>query len=150
MRVQEDFSIAFTVARPAADVFAAVNDVRSWWSGDIDGDTADVGDEFRYRYQELHDSTQRITESIPGRRIVWHVVDARLTFVASQREWKGSDIVFDLTEHDGATEVRFTHVGLTPDWECYDACSDGWSRFVGGNLRQFILTGAVQPNPFEA
>ncbi|NUT36155.1 MAG: SRPBCC domain-containing protein [Hamadaea sp.] len=148
--MSDNFTATFTVDRPAAEVFAAVNDVRSWWTGDIEGDTATTGDEFRYRYQNLHDTTQRITESIPGERVVWHVVDGRLSFLKSPGEWKGTDIVFDLAPKDGGTEVRFTHVGLRRDCECYDACSDGWSRFIGGNLRQFILTGEPQPNPFEA
>ncbi|HZM80283.1 MAG TPA: SRPBCC domain-containing protein [Candidatus Limnocylindrales bacterium] len=143
------YTTAFVVDRTPVEVFAAIGDVRAWWSGEIDGETDRLGGEFRYRYRDLHDSSQKITEWAPGRRIVWHVTDAHLSFVDKAGEWKGTDIIFDLVANGGGTEVRFTHVGLAPQWECYDACSNAWSRFINGNLRGYITTGKVQPNPFE-
>ena len=46
-------------------------------------------------------------------------------------------------------EVRFTHVGLVPQYECYDVCSNAWSGYLGGSLRNLINTGKGQPNPKE-
>jgi hypothetical protein len=147
---EQNYTTTFSVGRTAEEVFAAINNVRAWWSGDIEGDTDRLGAEFRYRYQDLHDSTQKITESTPAKRVVWHVVDGYLAFVDNKGEWKDTDIVFDIAEKDGRTEVRFTHVGLKPQCDCFDACSDGWNRFINGSLRRYITTGEVQPNPFEA
>jgi hypothetical protein len=146
----ESYTTAFTVDKSPGEVFAAINDVRSWWSGELDGETDRVGAEFTYRYGDLHDSKQRITELVPGRKVVWHVVDGYLRFVAKTDEWKGTEIVFDISEEAGTTEVRVTHVGLAPTCECYGACSSGWDAFLDGNLRRFIETGEVQPNPYEA
>jgi hypothetical protein len=42
--------------------------------------------------------------------------------------------------------VRFTHKGLVPAYECYSACSDGWSTYIKGSLRTLVLTGQGQPN----
>ena len=148
--MSDNYTTAFTVDRNPEEVFAAIGNVRAWWSGEIDGETDRLGGEFRYRYRDFHDSTQKITEWVPGSRIVWHVTDAHLSFVDNTGEWKGTDIVFDLTGVDDGTEVRFTHIGLVPQGECYDACSDGWSRFINGNLRGYITTGEVQPSPFES
>jgi hypothetical protein len=53
----ENLAIAFTVNNPPEEVFAAINDVRGWWSGEIDGSTNELGAEFTYRYEDVHRST---------------------------------------------------------------------------------------------
>ena len=77
----KDFTVAFSVDQTPEQVFAAINNVRGWWSGQIDGDTDKVGAEFTYRVQDVHHSKQRITELIPGKKVVWHVQDAHLSFI---------------------------------------------------------------------
>lgn len=135
-----DFSTGFTVDQTPAEVFAAINDVRGWWTGDVDGRSSAVDDEFTYRHEDVHRSTQRVTELVPERRVVWLVTDAQLSFSADPQEWKGTQIVFDISPGTGGTDVRFTHVGLTPDRDCYEACSSGWGYFVDGSLRRRITT----------
>ena len=100
-----DYTVAFVVPQSADDVFAAINNVRGWWSGDIEGSTDELGAEFTYRYEKVHRSTQRITEFVPGRRVVWHVVDGYLEFVADKEEWTGTDITFDITPSVGRHRV---------------------------------------------
>jgi hypothetical protein len=136
----QSYTTTIVVDRTPDDVFAAINNVRGWWTGEIDGSTDELGAEFTYRYENLHRSTQRITELVPGKRVVWHVVDADINFVEDKGEWNGTDIVFDISERDGKTEVRFTHVGLVGQFECYDSCSDAWGFYVNGSLRNFILS----------
>ena len=144
-----NFSVTFLADRTPDEVFAAISDVRRWWSGDIDGDTDRVGAEFTYRHGDAHQSRQRITDLVAGRRVVWHVVDSNLSFLNHRNEWTGTDIVFDLSKKKGKTEVRFTHVGLSPQFECYDSCSSAWGMLINGNLRNLIATGEAQPDPFE-
>jgi Activator of Hsp90 ATPase homolog 1-like protein len=132
------YTTGFTVDRTPDEVYAAINDVRSWWTGDIEGSTEAIGDEFTYRYQDVHRSTQRITESTPGTRVVWHVVEGHLTFVAETTEWTGTDIIFDISDKDGVTEVRFTHRGLVPALECFEGCSTAWGFYINSSLRDFL------------
>jgi hypothetical protein len=137
------YTIAFTVDQTPEQVFAAINDVRAWWTGTLEGNTDKLGDEFTYRYEDAHRSTQRITEFVPGKRVVWHVVDAHLSFVEDKAEWTGTDIVFDIARNGDKTEVRFTHVGLVPDVECFTDCSNAWGYYVNGSLRNFIAAGTA-------
>lgn len=126
----QGFTNSFTVDQSPEEVFKAINNVRGWWSGEVDGDTDKIGAEFTYRYKTFHKSTQRVTELVPGKRVVWHVLDAELTFFKDKKEWIGTDIIFEITRKEGKTELRFTHVGLVPTFECYGDCSGAWVRWL--------------------
>jgi hypothetical protein len=144
----KNYTATFTVDKTPQEVFDAINNVRGWWSGDIEGKTDKLGAEFTYRYEDMHRSTQKITEFVPGQRVVWHIVESQLTFAKDQAEWTGTDVVFDITEKDHKTKLTFTHVGLVPQFDCYESCSDAWGTLVTVNLRNLITTGEAQPNPF--
>jgi hypothetical protein len=145
---KQGFSTSFSVDQTPDRVFAAINNVRGWWSGEITGDTNKLGAEFTYRYKDMHKSKQKITEFVPGKKVVWHVTDAELTFAKDKKEWIGTDIVFEIAKKDGKTELRFKHVGLVPAFECYGGCSGAWGALVDGNLRKLIETGKNQPDAF--
>jgi uncharacterized protein YndB with AHSA1/START domain len=146
----KNYTTAFTVDKSPAEVFAAVTNVRGWWSGEIDGRTDEVGTEFTYRYQDLHRSTQKITELVPGKKVAWHVLDADINFVKDKKEWNGTDIVFQIAKKGDKTELRFTHFGLAPSIECYGKCSGAWSYYINESLRSLITTGKGNPNGNEA
>jgi uncharacterized protein YndB with AHSA1/START domain len=145
---KQDFTTSFTVDKPPEEVFDAINNVRGWWSGEVEGNTAKLSAEFTYRVPGMHLSKQKITELVPGKKVVWHVLDARLDFVKDKTEWKGTDIVFEIGKKGGKTEVQFTHIGLAPACECYDGCSSGWGMLISGNLRKLITTSKPQPSPW--
>jgi hypothetical protein len=142
-----DYSTSFTVDRSPEEVFAAINNVRGWWSGDIQGSTDKLGDEFTYRYRDFHYSRQKITELIPDKKVVWRVLDAHLSFVANPGEWTGTQIEFEVTPRDKRTEVRFAHVGLVPESECFETCSSGWGFFANQSLKRLIDTGEGPATP---
>lgn len=102
--------------------------------------------EFTYRYQDVHYSKQRITEFVPGKKVVWRVLDAYLDFTEDPNEWTGTEVTFEVSRQGEQTEVRFTHVGLVPAFECYDKCSSAWSFYINNSLRRLIATGQGEPN----
>jgi hypothetical protein len=143
----QDFTTAFLVDQSPEEAVAAINDVRGWWSGDIEGTTDELDAEFTYRYRDIHYSRQRITELVPGRRVTWEVLDASLNFTDDPHEWTGTEITFDVSPQGHRTEVRFTHRGLVPAVDCYDQCSSAWGFFIDGSLRRLITTGRGGPDP---
>ena len=146
----KDYTTSFLVDGTPEQVFAAINNVRGWWSGEIDGRTDKLGAEFTYRYQDVHRSTQRITELVPGKKVVWHVLDAKINFVKDKAEWSGTDIIFEITKKGDKTELSFTHVGLVPAIECYGKCAGAWGFYINDSLRSLITTGKGDPNPTES
>jgi uncharacterized protein YndB with AHSA1/START domain len=145
----QDLTITISVDQSPEEVFDAINNVRGWWSGEIDGSTDKPGAEFTYRYKDVHRSTQKITELVPGKKVAWHVPAAQLNFVKDKTEWNGTDIVFEITQKDGKTELRFTHIGLVPAFECYGGCSGAWGFYINDSLRTLITQGKGQPNQKE-
>ena len=96
----------------------------------------------------MHESTQKLVEVIPDKKVVWEVTDSNLSFLEEKDEWTGTKISFELAEKDGKTEVRFTHLGLTPESECYEACFNGWSGLLKKNLFN-LITGNGKQNLTE-
>jgi Activator of Hsp90 ATPase homolog 1-like protein len=142
----KNYSASFTVDHTPQEVFDAVNNLRGWWSEEIEGSTDKLGAEFKFHYKDLHCSTQKITEFVPGKRVVWHVSDAHLSFVKNKTEWNGTDVVFEIAKKGDKTELRFTHVGLVPAFECYGDCSGAWGFYINDSLHGLITTGKGQPN----
>jgi hypothetical protein len=140
-----DYITSFTVDQSPEEVFDAINKVRGWWSEEIEGETARLGAEFRFRHKDLHRSTQHITEFVRGQKVVWHVVDGQINFVKDKTEWDGTNIVFDIARKGDKTQLHFTHVGLVPTIECYGGCSGAWGFYVAESLRALITSGKGDP-----
>lgn len=146
------YTTTFSVQRSPHEVFTAINDVRGWWEETIAGKTHEVGDEFTHWVPGVHYARIRVASLLPGKRVVWQVLDNWMSFIDDQSEWKGTEIRFELRLHDGGTEVHFTHLGLLPSDECFDVCRDAWGVYVNDSLRSLIETGVGKPStdPDEA
>ncbi len=138
---KSDFTTTILVDNSPKEVFKAINNVRGWWQGEIEGNTSQLDDEFTYRMEEFHISTQKIIEIIPNEKVVWLVTESKLNFIKNKSEWTNSKIIFEISEINNKTQLRFTHQGLVPQIECYGACSNAWSQLVQKSLFSLITTG---------
>jgi hypothetical protein len=143
-----DFTATLLVDETPEEAFNAIINVRGWWTGEpgVEGNTEKLNDEFTYRYKDIHYSKQKVTELIPGKKVVWLITDSKLNFTKVKDEWTGTKIIFDISGKDNKTQVRFTHIGLSPDIECYHDCSNAWSSYINSSLRNFITKDKVQSN----
>ena len=140
-----DFTTSFVVDQTPKEVFDAINNVRGWWGEDVEGSTDQVGAEFTYRNHDIHYSKIRITELIPNEKVEWLVLDNHMNFVEDQTEWVGTTISFEIARKGDQTEVRFAHLGLLPQFECFGVCSNAWSSLMGSSLPSLIATGTGHP-----
>ena len=142
----KDFTTTILVDNTSEEVFNAINNVRGWWSEEIEGSTDTLNSEFDYHYEDVHRCKIKIVELVPNKKIVWSVLDNYFKFTKDKSEWKGTKIIFDIAGKDNKTEMRFTHQGLVPAYECYEICRDAWTGYIQKSLRNFITTGKGQPN----
>ena len=142
----KDFTTTILVDNTPEEVFDAINNVRGWWSEEIDGSTDKLNSEFDYHYEDVHRCKIKVIELVPNKKIVWSVLDNYFKFTKDKSEWKGTKIIFDIGKKDNKTEMRFTHEGLVPAYECYEICRDAWTGYIQKSLRNFITTGKGQPN----
>lgn len=141
-----DYSISFTVDRTPAEAFAAIVDPRAWWSSTIEGRADKVGEMFNHTHRDMHRCRLGVTELVPGERVTWHVLENYFSFTADSAEWTDTDLMFRIAETAGGTLVTFTHVGLVPQYECYEVCSGAWTNAIGGSLQRLIATGTGNAN----
>ncbi len=141
-----DFSTTITVDQTPEQAFNAINNVRGWWSEEIEGSTDKLNDVFDYQYEDVHRSKIKLIEVIPSKKVVWLVLDNYFKFTKDKTEWTGTKIIFEISEKEGKTQIRFTHMGLVPEYECFDICRDAWSNYIQNNLRSLITTGKGKPN----
>ncbi len=144
---KQDYSVTILVDATAQQAFDAINSVTKWWTENLDGHSNKSGDEFTVRFGDVHVSTQKITELIPGRKVVWLVTDSRLNFISNKSEWTGTHISFEISEKGSQSGIRFTHHGLVPAIECFGACSNAWSDYIRQSLFNLINKGKGQPTP---
>ncbi len=144
-----DFNTTFSVNQTPKEAFNAITNVRGWWSENIEGGTAQLNDEFIYHYQDVHKCKMKLIEVIPDKKVVWLVLDNYFSFTEDKTEWTGTKLEFEISEKENKTQVRFTHWGLVPAYECYNICFDAWSGYINNSLRSLITTGKGQPNPKE-
>ncbi len=146
---ERNYTNRFTVPRPPAEVYDAICHVQAWWSEGIEGQALRVGDRFTHSVLDLHRCELQVVEMVPHTRIVWKVLENHFSFTQDKTEWNDTHIVFEILPHGSGTELRFTHVGLVPEYECHDICRDGWNTYVA-SLRDLILTGSGRPNVGKA
>ena len=141
-----DFTTTILVDQTPHEAFNAINNVRGWWSEEIEGNTDKLNDEFNYHFEDEHRCQLKLIEVIPDKKVVWLVKDNYFKFTKDKTEWIGTKIIFEISQTGNQTQIRFTHLGLVPEYECYLVCREGWSHYINNSLHNLITTGKGQPN----
>ncbi|OOG71126.1 SRPBCC domain-containing protein [Algoriphagus sp. A40] len=140
---KSDFSLTLLSNQSPEEVFKAITDVRTWWSGfyseKFEGNSKNLHDEFSFRTGDgIHYSKHKLIEVIPNKKVVWLVTDSKLDFLEHKTEWTGTKVVFEISIKGDETQLIFTHKGLSPESECYGACAPAWTQYLEQKLRPMI------------
>jgi hypothetical protein len=143
----KNYTATILVEQDARTAFEAIKNFRAWWSEDIEGETGKLDETFSYHYKDVHLCKLKLIEMIPGKKLVYLVLDNEFNFIEDKSEWIGTKLIFDISSEGGKTKITFTHEGLVPEYECYKVCYDAWGNYIKNSLYSLITTGKGNPNP---
>ncbi|UTM59096.1 SRPBCC domain-containing protein [Photobacterium sp. CCB-ST2H9] len=133
---------------PVSHVYDALTTQRGiseWWTPSCEVGTT-VGELITIRFGETF-KVMRIESLRPQSEVCWSVIDAQLVVPGLTRtdEWIGTTIVFQLSSpSESTTRLDLEHLGLTPQIECFEVCSQGWTHFLA-SLKNYLETGKGMP-----
>ena len=140
----QDYRLSVSAPVSASDAYNKIARVSEWWAKDFDGSARNLGDTFTVRFGAAFGETFvdfKITEAVPGSKVVWHVTNSYLPWLQDKTEWNDTDVVFKVSASQSETTVTMTHEGLVPEVECFDSCVQGWNQYFGQSFRQFLIDG---------
>ena len=147
IKMDDNFTSRIIVDASTDQAFKSINNPAKWWTENVTGSSQKTGDEFTVRFGDVHYSNQKLVEIIPGKKVVWLVTDSKLNFIKDKQEWTNTQISFEISNLNGKTKIVFTHIGLVPGIECFNACSNAWSQYIQKSLFNLLNTGEGQPDP---
>ncbi|HYB00648.1 MAG TPA: SRPBCC domain-containing protein [Ktedonobacteraceae bacterium] len=141
----QDYHRSITASVTPQAAFEKISRVSQWWAKDFEGKSDEPNDVFTVRFKNGDWYTIKIAELIPGKKILWDVIDAEQTWHEDRKEWAGTNIVFEISPLKNGSKVTLTHSGLTPEAECYDKCKMGWDYLMQKSLSKFLTEGIGLP-----
>jgi len=141
---KKDLTLSFTVKASAKDALKKISQVDLWWAKDFKGKATKLNDKFSVHFGDTYVDF-KISKVIPGKKTVWTVTDCNLHWIKDKKEWKGTDVIWDLTEIGKKTQIEFVHKGLVPESECYASCKPGWTHHLKDSLLKLINEGEGSP-----
>jgi len=141
---QQNYQSSIAADFTPAEAFNAIRKVNEWWVRNIDGSTEKLNDVFTVHFGETF-VTFKVTESIPDKKTAWLVTDCYLPWLKDKTEWNGTTVRFEISALGDETQVTMTHIGLTPEVECFAACEAGWNEHFKESLLKLLTEHAGIP-----
>ena len=119
------------------DALTTPSHISGWWTR-VTGSGLEGG-ELRFVFPNL-ELLARVERAERPTSVEWAVLDCGM------EDWIGTSIIFELAPTaTGGTRLEFRHAGLTPQLECFDQCSAGWTFYLP-SLVDYVDTGVGRPN----
>jgi len=132
-----------------AEAMKKISQINHWWKHDFIGNAERQQDRFTVPFNELNGEKSFVdfvvSEIVPNEKVVWKVTNCNLPWFKDKTEWNNTEVVFEISPADDKATIDFTHVGLVPGVECYEACERGWDGHVTNSLVRFINEGKGIP-----
>lgn len=128
----------------AEEAFKKIGRICEWWATNVDGDPLRLNAFFTVRFGKTF-AFFKTTEIISNKKIVWHVVDCYLPLFKNVDQWNNTKLVWDISTQNNKTQISMTHVGLTPEIECFSDCEKGWNFYVKESLAKLITENKGLP-----
>jgi uncharacterized protein YndB with AHSA1/START domain len=143
----KNYHSSVVMQAPAEEVYQALTlEMPKWWSADFSGSAKAKGDVFTVRFGNTF-MTMEIEEVVTNERIIWRCIDTyqdHSTVQNNKTEWIGTRVIWEISNESNSTRLSITHEGLTPEFECYGICEQGWNFYLS-SVYDLVTTGKGQP-----
>jgi len=141
---KKNYSCKIEVPVLASDAFDGINSISGWWAQNLEGNSTALNDVFTVHFGETF-GTFRVTEMIPGAKVVWFCEHSYLDLLKDKTEWEGSSVVWQINPIKNGCSIKMTHLGLVPGKECYKDCEQGWNFYIKESLLKFLTERRGEP-----
>lgn len=141
---KKDFHRTIKVSATPSEAMNKISQVDGWWAKNFTGSAEKLNDKFTVDFGKTYVDFQ-VSELVPNKKVVWKVTDCNLHWIKAKKEWKGTEVVFEISNGGKNTTIEFTHLGLVPGVECYKDCEVGWNDHITKSLANFIEKGEGKP-----
>lgn len=124
---------------PAATVYEALTTQKGLgevWTRELKV-TPETGFVNEFDFDDGYSTKMKITGLVPGTKVAWECI-------ASDPEWVGTTISFDMAEKNGVTAVTLRHMNWKELTEFYRWCNYNWGFFLY-SLKQYCEEGKGTP-----
>jgi len=126
---------------PSKAFNAITQEMSSWWT-EMTSVINEIGDKTTAKFEDGTTWSFEVTTLEKDKVIELYCYEANhihpVTTPDMRTEWKGTTLKFQLEANENGTTIYFTHVGLTPDINCYDICHAGWDFFFGSAFKAYL------------
>jgi hypothetical protein len=143
--IKTDYHASILVPGNVTRAWEAIGKVTSWWTKNVTGSSKNQNDIFEVHFGETF-SRFRISESIPGKTIRWYVMDCNLHWMKDKKEWKDTEILWEISSVGNSTQIEMTHIGLVPGKECFEDCNTGWNHYIKVSLYKLLTENKGEPD----
>ena len=91
---RQDYTSGIKVDVSPEEAYESITNVSGWWSKDFEGKSEHTGDVFTVRFGETS-ITIKVVEMVPGKKIIWHVIDCYKHWLKDKKEWKDTKITWE-------------------------------------------------------
>ena len=142
---QTDYHVSIVVPGSTQTASDSISRVSDWWTVNATGDTINEGGVFLVPFGETF-ARFKIVENIPGKKIRWHILDCNLHWLKNKKEWKDTEILWEISPIGDSTRIDMTHIGLVPEIECFEDCNKGWNHYIRVSLYKLLTEGRGEPD----
>ncbi len=123
-------------ARIVYDAITTQEGLAGWWTTNAIA-KPEIGHINHFKFGDQYFNKMKNLKLDKPSLVSWECVDG-------DREWIGTQLLFELEERDNTTFLKFSHLNWADESEFFGFCSHHWGRFLD-SLKSLCETGKGQP-----
>ena len=140
-RVRKNFSCNIPLTIAPDEAIKRISNIEKWWGVTCEGSSEKLNDTFTVKMGGDSFFNMTVETLIPNKKVTWLVTNCYMPWYVDKKEWINSKLTFELSQNNEIPVLTFTHIGLTPEIECFKDCEFGWTHWITRSLLSYFTTG---------